>query len=55
MKTKQSNIAVSAKKLSDDERLAIIASKIKGRDLFPERTKSAKKLLQNLKILAKGL
>lgn len=37
-------------KQSNAELLALVAEKLKGRDLFPQKTSEAKRLLQNAKI-----
>ena len=43
------------KNMKGDELLEYVAQKIKGRDLFPEKTKAAKQLLKNVKVVAKEL
>lgn len=44
--TKQNKLA----KMPEAELLSLVAQKLKGRNLFPEKVEAAKKYLQNAKI-----
>ena len=48
MKAKE-NKPINLVKVSDAELLSLVASKLKGKVLFPERVENAKKYLKNVK------
>jgi hypothetical protein len=53
MKAKENNHTGKLVKVQESVLLSLVASKLKGRTLFPEKTEAAKRYLKHVKITAK--